>query len=118
MCSISGWIAEAPLTPEETRCLTRGLLFHGERRGSQSGGIWMDGTLLKKAIRPLDLSRTDECEALVSKGGQWALIHTRQPTSGGRGDEHAQPFVSGDITCVHNGIFTNEAALKEKFKLT
>lgn len=117
MCSISGFICEKRLSPDETLRLVSALLHHGMSRGEQSAGVWLDGQLLKFAKSPQVLRMSVEFEELCAKGASWGLVHTRQPTSGGRDNEHAQPFHTNQTVTVHNGVIHNEKWLKDKWGL-
>lgn len=117
MCSIGGWIASSPLHPQTTRKLAAALLWYGMPRGEQSSGVWLDGRLLRAAKSPRELIYEDAFLNLIGDGARMCLTHTRQPTSGGRGDTDAQPFVKGPATTIHNGCISNCAELKKKFKV-
>lgn len=119
MCSIAGWITPSPLSPESARRLAQGLLYFGMDRGQQSAGVLWGGTLLRRAMRPDDFIFTKEFIDLfaTSSGSPICLLHTRQPTSGGTGDEQAQPFVRGKAATVHNGWFWNCSEVKAEFSL-
>lgn len=118
MCSISGWISDKPLSPTDRLRLACGLLFYGEIRGSHSAGIKLGHRLVKKALDPMKFIRTDEfADVFTENDGLICLAHTRAPTSGGRGDKDAQPFVSGGAATVHNGMIHNCPELIKKFDL-
>lgn len=118
MCSIGGWIAQKPLEPWEAERLTRALLYYGQDRGSQSAGVYVNGSVLRAAVHPLALACREDFSNLFRAGARLCLTHTRQPTSGGRGDEQAQPFVRPGTVTVHNGSFINAAQLKQTYALT
>jgi glutamine phosphoribosylpyrophosphate amidotransferase len=117
VCSIGGWISKKPLEKNVARRITTALLFYGQERGIQSGGVLIDGKLLKKAIEPYDLSQTQEYFDLFKSPVSSALVHTRQPTSGGKGDDQAQPFVINDVASIHNGWFINIQELKRRWNI-
>lgn len=124
MCSISGFVAEKPLNTYTATRLATALLFYGRDRGKQSAGVWADGRLLKKAIDPADLAETPEFFTDLfppSTPIKMALIHTRQPTCGERGDDQAQPFVGPDrvgdapVVAIHNGMISNHEELQKRW---
>jgi asparagine synthetase B (glutamine-hydrolysing) len=117
MCSIAGFISKKPLSGWQAERLTDALLYHGSVRGEQSAGIWVNGQVLKHAITPDTLVTLPEYEALFKTPVSKALIHTRQPTSGGVGDAQAQPFLVGDTVSIHNGWFVNTLELKKKWNI-
>jgi hypothetical protein len=117
VCSIAGFIAERPLTPIEVERLTQALLYHGAVRGDQSAGLYMNGQLFKKATDPQEFIYLPEYRALVEQPARYALIHTRMPTCGGRGDKQAQPFKHGDIVTVHNGMFHDCKSIRKKWNI-
>lgn len=117
MCSISGFLSDKPLSPQTAELLSRALLYYGRERGQQSAGAYVNGKLLKRAMDPLAFYETEEFSALFSAPTSYALLHTRQPTCGGTGDDQAQPFVYGSTVTVHNGWYWNIKDLREEFSL-
>lgn len=116
MCSIGGWISTTPLHRYTGLNLARALLFYGRGRGMQSGGVYYDGRLLKRAMDPQDVMDMPEFGDIFEQGtSNICLTHTRQPTCGGRGDEQAQPFSHGDATTVHNGWYFDTDDIKRSF---
>lgn len=122
MCSISGWLSQKPLSTYISTNLARALIYYGQERGRQSAGIYFNGQLHKAAMDPEDFIDTltfDEVfttEAPVGEGNI-CLMHTRQPTCGGLGDEQAQPFVKGDAVTVHNGWYFDTHGIKTQFNI-
>ena len=88
-------------------------------RGQQSAGVLWGGRLLRRAMSPDDFIFTKEFvdHFATAQGSKICLLHTRQPTSGGLGDEQAQPFVRGKAATVHNGWFWNCGEVKTEFSL-
>jgi len=117
MCSISGFISSQPIAKKTASRLCSALLFYGSVRGSQSSGIWINNHLLKKAESPDDFIYSPEFSNVFDRGPTIALMHTRQPTSGGLGDAQAQPFKVGNTVTVHNGYFHNITELKNKWSI-
>lgn len=117
MCSIGGWVSRQPLPYDLAHKLAAGLLYYGKSRGSQSGGIFANGIVCKAATDPLDITGMPQFREALSPGASYCLTHTRQPTSGGRGNDQAQPFVRDNTVTVHNGMFANCEELKTKFNL-
>lgn len=119
MCGIAGFYAPTGLESGTAKNLARAMLYYAAERGTQSGGAWVDGRLAKRAIDPFKFACTDEFEALFpdDTSVSFALLHTRQPTSGGRDDAHAQPFVWGDTVTIHNGVISNHDELKQEYGL-
>lgn len=114
MCSIGGFISERPLDAKTARSLVEGLVWYGADRGQQSTGAWIQGPggtrLVKKAVSPSEFTAGEDFDKLfqgMDGGVTTALTHTRQPTSGGRGDKQAQPFRRGEVVTVHNGMYWN-----------
>lgn len=120
MCGIAGWISNKPLESRIARDLAQALLFYAEERGDQSAGIWRERNgLLKKAENAFDFIESKAFDAYwVKNNSKVCLLHTRQPTCGGRGDEQAQPFITGDSATIHNGWYTNAIVLKNLYGLT
>lgn len=121
MCSIGGWISTTPINKYSAMNLARALLFYGRGRGTQSGGIYYNGRLLKKAMDPQDLIDLPDFDNLFESetgpAGRICLTHTRQPTCGGRGDAQAQPFEHGDAVTIHNGWYFDTADIKSQFNI-
>lgn len=117
MCSIGGFISSSPLKATTAKRLCQALLFHGSQRGQQSAGIYANGKLFKRAMHPADFIYEDGFDELFEVDPNCALVHTRQPTSGGTGDEQAHPFWIGNTITVHNGGIFNCAELKKKWSL-
>jgi len=117
MCSIGGFIASKPISAKSAESLCTALLYYGRERGDQSGGLYVNKKLFKKAMDPYLLTQEPEYDALFDKPVKAALIHTRQPTCGGRGDDQAQPFVSGEAATVHNGWFLNIDNIKKTWDI-
>jgi asparagine synthetase B (glutamine-hydrolysing) len=117
MCGIAGFYTTTPLDPDRARMLTSALLYYSEDRGKQSAGVYVDGQILKRATDPGKFMALPEYAALFAKPVRLVLTHTRQPTSGGRDDEHAQPFQVGAIATAHNGVISNEPYLRKKFEI-
>lgn len=127
MCSISGFLASAPLSPATLAKLCDSLIFHGSQRGRQSTGICVYPTmdtpqLLKKAVAPSAFIGLDEYQRLVATPLTAALIHTRQPTCGGLGDEQAQPFLittdDAQVATTHNGYYRDFDSIKNAHSIT
>jgi hypothetical protein len=117
MCSIGGFISAVPLEKETAKRLCRALLFFGSSRGQQSAGIYVNKKLYKRAIHPAEFIYDDAFDELFDIDPSCALVHTRQPTSGGTGNEQAHPFWIGNTISVHNGGIFNCAELKKKWSL-
>lgn len=117
MCSIAGFFCKKPISGHVAHQLTSALLFYGADRGDQSSGVLVNSSLLKKAVAPNEFIDLAEYEKLFNRPVKSALIHTRFPTSGGRGDDQAQPFVKGETATIHNGWFVNEEELVSKWGL-
>lgn len=117
MCGIAGFISKKPLSSWASERLCSALLYYSEDRGSQSTGIFINGTLFKKAMNACEFIELDEYNKLFTQDTSAALLHTRQPTSGGKGDDQAQPFISGTTVTVHNGWFTNIHELKRRWNI-
>jgi asparagine synthetase B (glutamine-hydrolysing) len=117
MCSIGGFISKEPIDAGIAANLCRALLYYGVDRGRQSAGVYTGGRLLKRAQDPHHFISRDDFDELFQEPVQTALVHTRQPTSGGTTDEQAHPFVIGNVAAVHNGWLTNCEELKKKFHL-
>ena len=118
MCSIGGWISNQPLDPKVSARLSTALVYYGSPRGQQSSGIWSAGHIVKRAMQPAKFIGIRAVDELLAKPSNLALTHTRQPTSGGTGDQQAQPFRLGNTITVHNGCISNDGVLKEKYRLT
>lgn len=119
MCSISGFTASKPLSHETALRLCRALLFFGQDRGKQSAGAFVNGTLLKRAITPDEFGVLPQFAALFQGGASYALLHTRAPTCGERGDAQAQPFLSANgIVTIHNGIVGSPDKVAEEHGLS
>lgn len=117
MCSIGGFFASDVLKPAVGLRLTRGLLYYGDTRGSQSSGVFSGSTLVKKAISPYEFINEKEFTNLLATPTKMVLTHTRQPTTGGRGDEQAHPFWVGNTVTVHNGWLTNCEEIRKKWEI-
>ena len=117
MCSIGGFISSKPISKTSADALITAMLYYGMERGEQSAGVYMNNTLLKKAMNPFELSQTKEFDDLFLTSPSYALVHTRHPTSGGTGDKQAQPFMAGDTVTVHNGWFNNIHEIKGKWEI-
>lgn len=117
MCGIAGFYSRVGLEPYWAKALGRAFLYYASTRGNQSGGAFVDGRIAKRATEPYKFALSDEFGALFPDDAvaHVGLFHTRQPTSGGRGDTHAQPFVNGAVATAHNGVITNEHELRVKF---
>lgn len=119
MCSIGGFVANRPF--DEAKRLAEALLWYGQVRGSQSGGVWLadgrddDGVVVKRAMDPCRLVGIEAFDKAFDRPVSRVLTHTRQPTCGGRGDDQAQPFVAEKIVSVHNGMISNQEYLKREF---
>ena len=72
---------------------------------------------MKKAIDPNSFIETSDFYNLFNDDTSYALIHTRMPTSGSRGDDGAQPFKVNDTITVHNGYYHDVKNLKTKWGL-
>lgn len=118
MCSIGGFISSQPLDSAMAKRLCGALIFYGSARGQQSAGIYVNSRLYKRAVHPADFIYDDGFDELFDIDPSCALVHTRQPTSGGTGDEQAHPFWIGNTITVHNGGIMNCAELKKKWSLT
>jgi len=118
MCSIGGFVSSVPLDPILSRRLCTALLWYGSDRGIQSSGCYINSKLAKAAVTPYDFIDTDEFIGLFARPASMALTHTRTPTSGGLGDEQAQPFVQAGTAAVHNGWIMNTKELKQKWGIT
>lgn len=117
MCSIGGFICSKPLDPGTAQNLASGLLWYGSVRGEQSSGVMVDGEVYKAATKPSEFISDPKFIGMFAKPPTCVLTHTRQPTSGGRGDEQAQPFVDNHTVTVHNGGIFNIKPLKERFNI-
>ncbi len=117
MCGIAGFISSKPLSGPVVQSLCKALLFYSQDRGAQSAGLFLNNTLLKRAVSAEELYHLPEFHALFGGPSSMALLHTRQPTTGDRGDGQAQPFIvprtnnKGVVISVHNGVVTNYQAL-------
>jgi hypothetical protein len=122
MCSIAGFICRKPLNSEQAHALSMALLWYGRDRGSQSAGVFLETAtkelLLKQAADPADFIFTEEFDGLFKEDVLSALLHTRQPTCGGRGDAQAQPFRRRDTVSVHNGYYFDIKGIRDKWGLT
>lgn len=117
MCSIAGFISESPLDRHLAMRLSRALLFYGRERGDQSTGAYVNGRIAKQATRPEDFIETSAFFNLFDKDPSIALLHTRFPTSGGRGDKQAQPFRVGSTVTVHNGMLPDVYSIKAQWNI-
>jgi len=117
MCSISGFLSNQPIEKNFARRLASALLFYGRERGEQSAGVYVNGAITKKAIDPKAFIESSEFFNAFDKDTMLALCHTRQPTSGGKGDEQAQPFGQGETVTIHNGYFFDIKEIRDKWKL-
>lgn len=117
MCSIGGFLTSKPLDSWTASALARALLFYGQSRGQQSAGVLYGTRLLKKAVSPARLPDSPEWSSIFEEEANICLTHTRHPTSGGRGDPQAQPFLHDTVATVHNGWFINLAELKKSFAI-
>lgn len=120
MCCISGFISNQPLPSDFARNLVAALLYYGQERGSHSAGAFVLGStprIFKKAECGSDLFKEEEFKAMFDETVTMALCHNRLPTSGGRGDDSAQPFQREGIVTIHNGHYSNAEELKNKFTL-
>lgn len=116
MCGIAGFICRAGLEKADAHRLARALLYYASVRGDHSAGAFVDGMVAKRAIKPFDFGVSDEFDSLFPNDAvNLCMVHTRHPTSGGRGDDHAQPFVVGNVAACHNGSIVNEKELREEF---
>jgi hypothetical protein len=121
MCGIAGFIASRPLSPAMTQSLCKALLFYSQERGEQSAGIWINNQLLKRAISADELwSSPGFLELFKETGSNLALLHTRNPTTGERGDAQAQPFYvsrpngKSGVIGIHNGVCSNYQVLAKE----
>jgi hypothetical protein len=117
MCGIGGFISSEPIGKRESYKLCRALLYYARSRGSQSAGIYTGGQLLKRAIDPIDLIETSDFYNMFNNETNYALLHTRMPTSGSRGDDGAQPFQVNNTITVHNGYYHDVKTLKTTWAL-
>lgn len=118
MCSIGGWYSKTPLSAIDAERLATALLYYGSDRGKQSGGIWSNDMIVKAACEPLKLTALPDFAKAFENGSSLCLTHTRQPTSGGRGDNQAQPFSRPNTVTTHNGMFHNVKGVREKYQLS
>jgi glutamine phosphoribosylpyrophosphate amidotransferase len=117
MCGIAGFISADPIGKQESYKLCRALLFYARTRGNQSAGVYTGGQLLKKAMDPNSFIELSEFYNLFSDDTTYALLHTRQPTSGSRGDDGAQPFHVEDTVTIHNGYYHDVKKLKTEYAI-
>jgi len=117
MCSIAGFLSSKKLNKETAKNLASALLYYGSERGMQSAGVFVDGKTYKKAVTPEAFVQEHKFLNMFKHDVTTCLLHTRQPTCGGRGDDQAQPFNSGKTTTIHNGWFTNIKELKETWSI-
>lgn len=117
MCSISGWIAQKPLSPDIARRLSTALLHYGMERGDQSAGVFANNRTLKRAMRPDAFVETKEFRTFFHTPTKMALLHTRMPTCGGIGHEQAQPFRAGNTVSVHNGFYFDVKGIRDFWNL-
>lgn len=116
MCGIAGFISNKALPTTVAEDLSRALLYYSKRRGAQSAGIYTEGRCAKQACDPHEFVDSPAFYAAFPSGGvRYALLHTRQPTCGGVGNEQAQPFVLNDTATVHNGMLFNIETLVNKW---
>jgi len=115
MCSIGGFISDKPLPAYTCQRLAGALLFFGEDRGRQSSGVFINNRLSKKAEAATTFIYDTSFSSVFEEPATECLIHNRQPTCGGQGDEQAHPFWVGATIGVHNGWLTNCKDLKEKW---
>ena len=118
MCSIGGYISEKPLDRTTARNLLSALLWYGQDRGTQSAGCYYNGQIAKRAMSPADFLDSSDFFNLFNANGTLGLTHTRMATSGGHGDDQAQPFSIGRTTTVHNGMFWDVKGLKRDWNIT
>ncbi len=110
MCGIVGYIGGQQAGP---------LLLEGlsrlEHRGYDSAGVAVLGSALRTAKKA---GRVRDLEAALPKrfGGTTGIGHTRWATHGPANDANAHPHTDakGDVAVVHNGIFDNAAALRQR----
>ena len=117
MCSIGGFIASRPISGVEAKNLCSALLWYGADRGMQSSGCFVNGKVHKAAVDPSDFIDSEEFKGMFGQPVRMALTHTRMPTSGGLGDDQAQPFRVGKTVTVHNGWIMNIKECREKYSL-
>lgn len=113
MCSISGWCSSYDLPAQVAEDLATALLFYGRSRGEQSAGAFVNGRTHKRAVDPCALPSDPAFSQLFNGANRMALLHTRQPTSGGTGNAQAQPFRMDDTVTVHNGYYFDVKDLKK-----
>jgi hypothetical protein len=117
VCSIAGFISDAPLERSIARSLCHALLYYGAERGNQSAGIYVNGRLAKRAMAPDAFTESSEFFNLFESDPSYALLHTRMPTCGGVGDAQAQPFEVNGTVSVHNGMYFNVAGIRHEWTL-
>lgn len=117
MCSIGGFISDRPLPAATCQRLASALLFFGEERGRQSSGIYINNKLFKKAEAANKVVFSPAFAELFDAPASLCLVHNRQPTCGGQGDEQAHPFWVGNTVGIHNGWLTNCSELIKKWQL-
>jgi hypothetical protein len=115
VCSIGGFISSEPLPADTCYRLAAGLLFYGQDRGAQSSGIFINNKLLKQAQPAEKFVFGKAFSEMFEEPASLCLLHNRQPTCGGEGDEQAHPFWVGATISVHNGWLTNCKELKQKW---
>lgn len=114
MCSIAGWYSSYDLPANVAEDLATALLFYGKTRGDHSSGVFINGKTLKRAVSPVLLPSEPGFSSMFHGSNRQALVHTRQPTSGGLGDAQAQPFRMDGTVTVHNGYYFDIKDIKNK----
>lgn len=80
--------------------------------------MWSNGKVVKRAMPPDRFIEIRAFKDLMEQPTNLVIGHTRAPTSGGKGDQQAQPFKQGDVVTVHNGVIHNTEELVKKYSLT
>jgi asparagine synthetase B (glutamine-hydrolysing) len=118
MCGIAGFISSEPLGKNISKKLCTALLYYSQSRGQQSAGLFINNTVIKKATAANNFIQSSEFHNAFTKPASCALMHTRQPTSGGTSAKHAQPFRKNDTITIHNGFYSDCEGIKSKWGLT
>lgn len=113
MCSIAGFLSKRPLV--SATVLWR-MMVAGESRGDYSCGAWSPSGYVRKLGGVRELRRARPFWRLFP--AKVALGHTRFPTSGGLGPEHAQPFKVKNVVSVHNGHLVAPEYIAKDLRLT
>ena len=124
MCGIFGITAgsESNLTADIIDRTLRDLFIFSESRGKEASGVAfknISGTkILKSGLSAAELINSDSFISIkndmlsITKDAITAIGHSRLVTNGRASlNTNNQPVTKGALTCVHNGIITNDKKL-------